>query len=356
MNEAYWFPVIFLGLMGLAIFVYAILDGYDLGVGILLPTENPNEASKKHKDIMIASIGPFWDANETWLVLAVGIMLIAFPEAHSVVLYHLYLPATIMLIGLILRGVAFDFRAKTAIASKPHWDRCFRFGSILTSFSQGYMLGLYVIGFQQDTLSILFAILSGLCVTAAYAYIGACWLVFKTEGALQLQSAKQAKLFGRIAFLGIIAVCLVNPFVNPDVFKLWFESELIALLWSLPLICFFAFYWNDKLLSKSWDENGGEDEGKGEGQGDEIKSELINHSWLPFLLVTIVFLACFMALAVSFFPAIVPNKLDVWEAASSPESLKIILIGVLFVVPFILAYTIYSYWVFRGKATDLSYD
>ena len=182
MMDAYWLAIIFIGLMGLSVLVYAILDGYDLGVGILLPM---GEADEAQRDTMIASIGPFWDANETWLVLAVGIMLIAFPAAHSVVLFHLYIPVAIMLIGLMMRGVAFDFRAKAALDHKLAWDRTFKAGSLLTTLAQGYMLGLYVMGFEASLSAHWFALLSGLGVTLAYSYIGAAWLIMKTEGELQ---------------------------------------------------------------------------------------------------------------------------------------------------------------------------
>src|SRR5690606_7838585 len=141
-------------------------------VGILLPLENESQ-----RDTMIASIGPFWDANETWLVLAVGILLIAFPSAHSEILYHLYLPVTVMLAGLILRGVAFDFRAKAPVDHKTLWDKTFKAGSLLASLSQGYMLGMYVMGFESSLAAYSFALLSSLCVSAAYAYIGGAWLV-----------------------------------------------------------------------------------------------------------------------------------------------------------------------------------
>jgi cytochrome d ubiquinol oxidase subunit II len=331
MDEAIWLPIVFVGLMGLAVLVYAILDGYDLGVGILLPFSTKYA---KDRDMMIASIGPFWDANETWLVLAVGIMLIAFPAAHSIVLLHLYLPATLMLIGLILRGVAFDFRTKAGLNHKATWDHCFRFGSILTSLAQGYMLGQYVVGFQQDAISIGFSILSALCVTAAYAYIGACWLVYKTEGELQTHSAHRARLLGRIAFMGILSVCMVNPWTNPDVYQRWFLGEYHLILWALPSLCIIAFIANDRLLKNV---------------------PMRKQSWLPFIYAITLFTGCFLALGVSFYPAIVPNKIDIWEAASATASLKFILVGVIIVVPFILAYTIYSYWVFRGKASDLHY-
>ena len=332
MNEAYWLPVIFIGLMGLSVLVYAILDGYDLGVGILLPID---EAREEDRDTMIASIGPFWDANETWLVLAVGLMLIAFPAAHSLVFYHLYMPATVMLIGLILRGVAFDFRAKAAIDHKLDWDRCFKIGSVLTCLAQGYMLGQFVVGFASDSGGLIFSLLSAVCVTAAYRYIGACWLVIKTESELQKRMIREARLSGRLALLGVLAVCIVNPLVNPDVFVRWFSGGIYSCLWAIPLICFFAFLSNDRLLGDS--------------------RQAARHCWRPFLQTALVFLCCFVALCLSFFPDIVPNQMDIWEAASAPASLKFILVGAIIVVPIILAYTVFAYWVFRGKATSLHY-
>ena len=173
-GDVFWLPIIFVILMGIAVLAYAILDGYDLGVGILLPLNDESQ-----RDRMIASIGPFWDANETWLVLAIGILLIAFPVAHSAVFYHLYIPVVIMLIGLIMRGVAFDFRAKVAADNKFAWDCTFKAGSLITTLAQGYMLGMYVMGFRTDWEAQLFTVLSCLGVTAAYSLIGAAWLILK---------------------------------------------------------------------------------------------------------------------------------------------------------------------------------
>jgi cytochrome d ubiquinol oxidase subunit II len=173
-------PVIFAGLMALSIIVYAILDGYDLGVGILLPLQNNDQA-----DQMVASIGPFWDANETWLVLAVGLLLIAFPSAHNAILKALYIPSAIMLVGLILRGVAFDFRAKVAQVNKHRWNQIFKLGSCVASASQGYMLGSFVMGFEESATAYIFSVLSALGVTCAYALIGSTWLILKTSDALQ---------------------------------------------------------------------------------------------------------------------------------------------------------------------------
>jgi cytochrome d ubiquinol oxidase subunit II len=173
-------PIIFMGVMGLAMLTYVVLDGYDLGVGLLMP-----RASDEHKDMMIATIGPFWDANETWLVLGVGILLIAFPKAHGMVLTAMYLPVACMLIGLILRGVAFDFRVKAHDDHKPMWNRAFFIGSGIAAASQGWMLGHYVTGLSHGWQYQLFAAAIALALPAAYVLLGACWLILKTENELQ---------------------------------------------------------------------------------------------------------------------------------------------------------------------------
>ncbi|RZA00534.1 MAG: cytochrome d ubiquinol oxidase subunit II, partial [Moraxellaceae bacterium] len=231
-GEAYWLPVIFIGLMGLAFFLYAILDGYDLGVGILLPKD-----SEAHRDMMIASIGPFWDANETWLVLGTGVLLIAFPQAHSLVLYNLYLPIAAMLIGLILRGVSFDFRAKAPEDHKAVWDNTFKAGSIIATLSQGYMLGSYVMSFEQSLPAYLFSALSAICVTAGYSFIGAAWLVFKTEGELQVRAARWARVCGWLTAIGIAAVSIVNPLISHTIFDKWFGNAMVILLLFIPVLC-----------------------------------------------------------------------------------------------------------------------
>ena len=330
-GAAFWLPVIFIGLMGLAFFIYAILDGYDLGVGILLPKD-----SEAQRDTMIASIGPFWDANETWLVLGVGILLIAFPLAHSQILFHLYLPVTVMLAGLILRGVAFDFRAKSPEDHKALWDRAFQAGSLLATLSQGYMLGQFVMGFDDTFAARAFAALSAICVTAGYTFIGAAWLVMKTEGELQARSVWWARRCAWLMLLGIIAVSIVNPLVSDAIFQKWFSSPLFLALMLIPIICFVLFFIVDRYLRNYPHKN---DAG----------------CWIPFASAAMIFLLSFIGLAYSFFPYVVPNKLDVWQAASAPESLMFILYGVIIVLPTILGYTFFAYKVFHGKATQLKY-
>lgn len=330
-GQDFWLPVIFIGLMGLALFIYAILDGYDLGVGILLPKD-----SEAQRDTMIASIGPFWDANETWLVLGIGLLLIAFPLAHSMILFHLYLPVTVMLAGLILRGVAFDFRAKAPEDHKDLWDNIFKTGSLLATLAQGYMLGIYVMGFEQSLAAYAFASLSAICATAGYSFIGASWLVMKTEGELQVRAARWARQCSWLMALGIVAVSIVNPLINPTIFSKWFGSPLVVLLLVIPLFCAVLFLIVDRYLKHFPYAN---DVG----------------CWIPFASAAMIFLLSFIGLAYSFFPYVVPNQLDIWQAASASESLMFILYGALIVLPTILIYTAISYKIFWGKATQLKY-
>ncbi len=333
MNEATWLPLVFILLTGISVLVYAILDGYDLGVGILLPVSNE---SKAQKDKMIASIGPFWDANETWLVLAVGLLLIAFPQAHNIILYELYLPAAIMLICLILRGVAFDFRAKAITNQRENWDRIFKLGSIGTALSQGYMLGRYVLGFEDSTIAFLFAWVSAFCVASAYAFIGGAWLVMKSEGPLQIKAYKWTRVSAWFAALGIFLVSVINPIASERILNRWLNFPEIFLLFPIPLILIMLFLINDRYLSRAPYKN---DFG----------------CWIPFASATIIFFLCFQGLAYSFFPYVIPEKLTIWEAASAEESLLFIFYGAIFVVPAIIGYTLFSYRIFWGKTKDLQY-
>lgn len=331
MIDPAWLPPVFIGLMGLSVLVYAILDGYDLGVGILL---HPQQES--HRDIMIASIGPFWDANETWLVLAIGLMLIAFPDAYNLVLRELYLAATFMLMGLILRGVAFDFRAKVALERKGLWDNIFRLGSLLVALCQGYMLGQYVSGFDDSWQSLAFSLLSAFGVASAYAYIGACWLVMKTENDLQVYAARLGRKAGWMMAVGVLAVCAVNPVVNDSVYQRWFSSIYGLLMLFIPAVSACLFVLVDQVLKR-------------------IALHGDHGSAIPFFAVIFIFLICFMGIAYSFYPYIIPSVLTIDEAIAAPEALSFIFWGAIIVVPIILIYTAYSYRVFWGKATDLKY-
>ena len=330
-----WLPVVFLGLMGIAMLAYVVLDGYDLGVGILL-----RSASDEHKDVMISSIGPFWDANETWLVLGVGILLVAFPAAHGAILGELYLPVALMLAGLILRGVAFDFRVKARALHKPMWNNAFFGGSLLASFSQGVMLGLYVTGFKNGWSQIFFALVTGLCLCAGYALLGATWLIMKTEGELQQRAVRWA--YGSLWFTGagIAAISVVTPLVSARIFDKWFSFPNLFLLMPIPLATgalFFAIERSLRRLPTRLNE------------GNEYGA------WVPFAATVSIFVLAFYGLAYSLFPYLIVDRIDIWQAASAPESLKIILVGAAIVLPAITGYTIYAYRVFWGKARELTY-
>ncbi|RWF63401.1 cytochrome d ubiquinol oxidase subunit II, partial [Mesorhizobium sp.] len=222
-------PLIFAGLMGLAILIYVILDGFDLGIGILFAAADDHE-----QDTMIAAIGPFWDANETWLVLAVGLLLVAFPLAHGTILSALYIPVFVLLVGLILRGVAFDFRAKVPAGSKHRWNRIFFLGSAVASLAQGYMLGVYVLGLDVGLGGIAFGALVALCLSAAYAAMGSAWLIYKTEGELQKKAVRWLRTALVLAALGMVAVSLATPFASPRIFDKWFLFPEILYLSPLP--------------------------------------------------------------------------------------------------------------------------
>lgn len=331
-DPTHWLPVVFAGLMGLAILVYVVLDGFDLGIGVLFPLADGAE-----KDRMIAAIGPFWDANETWLVLAVGLLLVAFPAAHGRILTALYLPVAVMLLGLILRGVAFEFRAKAPASHKPFWNQAFFLGSLMTALSQGFMLGLYILGLDYNAMTLAFAGLTAVCLTASYAFIGATWLLIKSDGELQVRAVRWARrgLWGVAA--GFVAVSIASPLASPRVFDSWFSVPEIILLAPLPVMSTGLLY----LLWLSL---------------HQLPNREDRWTWVPFVATTALFILAFAGFAYSFYPYVVPDAMTIYEAASAPESLFIILVGVLLVMPVIAGYTILSYVIFRGKATALRYD
>ena len=327
-------PVIFMALMGVSMLVYVVLDGYDLGVGMLMHRADPAQ-----RDVMVASIGPFWDANETWLVLGVGILLIAFPKAHGIVLTALYLPVALMLVGLILRGVAFDFRVKAQDKHKPMWNRAFIAGSGLAALSQGWMLGRYITGLESGWSYQLFAAAIALALPAAYVLLGACWLIMKTEGELQQLAVRWARIAWPPVVIGIALISIATPWVSASVRERWFSLPEFIGLMPIPLISVLALVAVRALLNSS--RVAGPDGGK--------------LSWLPFMLVVLVFVLGFFGLAYSLYPFVVMDKLTLWQAASSPAALKVILIGVSISVPAIAGYTVFSYRVFSGKAGELRY-
>ena len=334
-TPAGWLPLAFMAMMGIAILAYVILDGFDLGVGILLP-----RASDSEKDIMIASIGPFWDANETWLVLGVGILLGAFPTAHGVILGQLYLPIAVMLVGLTLRGVAFDFRVKARDEHREGWNRAFFAGSLLAATAQGYMLGRVVTGFADDFYSVLFCAFIGVCLASGYALLGATWLIIKTSDALQLRAVAWARRAMVLMAIGIAAVSVATPLVSQNIFNKWFSISHLLLVWPIPLatvtVMFIAWRSLKRLPVRLADNN---------RYGE----------WVPFVCGCGLFMLAFHGLAYSLFPYLVVDQITIWDAASAPESLMIIFVGAVIVMPSIIGYSIFAYRVFWGKATSLEY-
>lgn len=329
MND--WLPVVFTALMGLSMLLYVVLDGYDLGVGILL-----RQADDAQKDTMIASIGPFWDANETWLVLGVGLLLVAFPMAHGVILGALYLPVAFMLIGLILRGVAFDFRVKVHDQHKPLWNVAFYVGSLLAALSQGFMLGLYITGLQYNLVGVVFGIVIALCLVAGYMLLGSGWLIMKTEGELRARAIVWGRRSLWFTGIGIVAVSLATPLVSPRIFEKWFSLPNLFFLMPIPLLTGLLFMACLRALVKL-------------GNGSTQKE------WVPFVSTIGMFVLAFGGLAFSIFPYLVIDQITLWEAASARGSLKIMLFGAAVTLPVIIAYNIYSYRVFWGKTSELNY-
>jgi len=318
-------PLIFTALMGCAILAYVLLDGYDLGVGMLMPAVERDE-----QDLMVASIGPFWDANETWLVLGIGLLLAAFPVAHGVILGALYIPVAAMLVGLMLRGVAFELRIKAEGWHRELWNWLFWAGSTLASFAQGLMLGRYVTGFGEGVGYWLFAFVVGASLCGGYVLLGATWLVLRTEGALRAKSVAWARWGLLWVALGVALVSLGTPLVSETVRAKWFDFPRTLWLMLLPLATL--------------------------GAGVYVWRELPRSDWKPYAGAAAIFALAFAGLAYSLFPYIVMDRITIWQAAAHDSALSFLGVGALLVLPFILGYTIYSYRVFRGKVEHGMYD
>ncbi|MDY0006816.1 MAG: cytochrome d ubiquinol oxidase subunit II [Spongiibacteraceae bacterium] len=328
----YWLPIIYMVIMGVALLIYVILDGYDLGVGMLLPLAEEDE-----KDMMVSSLGPFWDANETWIVLGVGVLLIAFPLAHGIVLSTLYVPVTLMLMALILRGVAFDLRVKAGDRHKALWNRAFFGGSLVASMAQGWMLGAYITGLQSTPTSLLFAALIALTLPALYLVLGCGWLLIKAEGALQHKAVLWARKAVWPMALGLVLVSVATPLISVTIAGKWFSWPNVVVLAPIPLVCALAFAAIVQVLYR--------DERIYQGR-----------SWWLYALTVVVCVMASLGLGYSLFPQIIIDRMTIWEAAASVSSLQFTLVGVALTLPMILGYTVFIYRVFRGKSTALSYE
>jgi cytochrome d ubiquinol oxidase subunit II len=328
----FWLPLFFASAMGLALLIYVILDGYDLGIGLLLPF-----ATETEKDQMIASIGPFWDANETWIVLGVGILLIAFPKAHGDILTAMYIPVTVMLMGLMMRGIAFDFRAKAVANHKQMWNAIFSGGSLVMAAAQGWMLGTYITGLGETAVSSLFSILIAITLPALYILLGAAWLLIKTEGNLFTKALGWAKNAILPMGLALLLVSIATPLVSQTIADKWFSYPEGLKLIPIPLLST-AIY--TSLLWLLFDQ------------------KVLRHSreWMLFAgLIALCVLAA-LGLAYSILPDIIIGRMTIWESASSTDSLLFTFWGTAIVLPAIIVYTFFVYRIFRGKITTLSYE
>jgi cytochrome d ubiquinol oxidase subunit II len=325
-------PLVFMVLMGLSVLAYVVLDGYDLGVGMLMPA-----ASEAEQSMMVASIGPFWDANETWLVLGIGILLTAFPLAHGMVLTALYLPVVAMLVGLMLRGVAFELRVKAEGWHRELWNWLFWAGSFAASFFQGVMLGRYITGFESGFAFWAFAIVVGASLCGGYVLLGATWLILKTDGDLRKKAVAWAR-WGLIwVALGVALVSLATPLVSATVRGKWFDFPRTLWVMILPAATLAAGFW-------LWRSTG------------LLRRDAKKSDAQPFVAAVSIFALAFLGLAYSLFPYVVIDRLTIWEAAAHPSALKVVAIGAGIVLPFIVGYTILSYRIFRGKANAKLYD
>lgn len=316
-------------IISFAIIMYVLLDGFDLGIGILFPWINKHE----HRDIMMTTVAPVWDGNETWLVLGAASLYGAFPLAYSTLLPTLYMPITIMLAALIFRGVAFEFRFK-AHKTRFIWDIAFTTGSTIAAFMQGMILGTFVKGYGSSVpITALpyewltpFSVMTGLAVVCGYGLLGATWLIIKTVGELQEKMFLAAKYLLAIVvlFLGIVSIW--TPLMESHIMARWFTLPNLFYLSPLPILTAFAVFYNFYCIHK-------------------------RKEFLPFYLSIALFIFAYIGFCISSWPYIIPHAVPVWEAASAPSSLKFILVGVIILLPILLSYTIYSYRVFRGKVT-----
>ena len=325
-------PLIFAVLMGVSILAYVVLDGYDLGVAMLMPA-----ATEREQNFMVSSIGPFWDANETWLVLGIGLLLVAFPVAHGIVLAALYLPVFVMLVGLMLRGAAFEFRIKAEGWHRELWNWLFWFGSFIASFAQGLMLGRYITGFEPGIGYFLFAVLVAASVCGGYVLLGATWLVLRTEGELQQKAVGWTRWGLMWVALGIALVSLATPLASETVRHKWFDFPRTLVLMLLPIATAAIWIWMWRATTRL-------------ARGQAVTE------WGLFSGAALLYVLAFAGLAYSLSPYLVMDRLTIWDAAAHPSALVVVLAGAAVVLPFIIGYTIVSYRIFRGKAREKLYD
>jgi cytochrome d ubiquinol oxidase subunit II len=319
---------IWAGLIAFAVLAYVLFDGFDLGIGILFPFLDPGD----ERDQAMNSVAPVWDGNETWLVLGGGGLMAAFPLAYAVVLTALYAPITAMLLGLIFRGVAFEFRFRSA-RRKLMWDWSFAIGSTVAALAQGVALGALVQGVPVagrayaggwwDWLT-WFSVLTGFALVVGYALLGATWLIWKTSGKLQQKAYRFARLTGLGTLLLIGLVSMIMPFLDPIFRQRWFSWPNMLYAAPVPILVGLAALLLLAGLAKQQER-------------------------APFLAAVLLFVLAYVGLGISFYPYILPPSLTIWDAAAPVASLEFLLVGAAVLIPLILSYTAWSYWVFRGK-------
>ncbi|WP_029032600.1 cytochrome d ubiquinol oxidase subunit II [Salinarimonas rosea] len=332
---ALWLPLIWAGLISLAVVMYVIMDGFDLGVGILFrPAQREN-----WRDRMMISVAPIWDGNETWLILGGGGLFAVFHLAYALLMPALYIPIIVMLLALIFRGVAFEFRFK-ADSSKFLWDNAFHYGSLVATFAQGVVLGTFVQGFTVVGREFAggtfdwatpFAMMTGVGLVAGYGLLGATWVVMKTTGELEMWARRKAYryLIGAIVAMAVVSIWV--PFLGIEIEARWFSTPNIYYLAPIPLLTALVAF----------------------GIWRTLENE---RQYWPFVLSICLFLLGFLGLGVSLFPYIVPPSVTIWEAANTVNSQLFALVGFSIVIPIIFGYTIYVYWVFRGKVPETLED
>jgi cytochrome d ubiquinol oxidase subunit II len=326
--------VVWAGLIAFAVAAYVVMDGFDLGIGILFPSFPVG----KQRDQAMNAIAPVWDGNETWLVLGGGGLLAAFPLAYAIILPALYAPLFAMLLGLVFRGVAFEFRWRDP-GHRPLWDAGFFLGSLIATFAQGVTLGALIQGITVqgraygggwwEWLS-PFSLLTGASLVAGYALLGACWLIWKTDGPLHDRARAWAKRLLPAMLLSIGIVSLATPFVEPKYFARWFEWPGMLVAIPMPLVVAGTAF-------LAWRSFGAK------------------HDAAPFFWSLALFGLTLVGLAISIWPDVIPGRVSIWQAAAPYSSQLFMLVGAMVLIPLILAYTAWSYWVFRGKVGEEGY-
>jgi cytochrome d ubiquinol oxidase subunit II len=323
-------PLLWAVLILFGVMMYVVMDGFDLGIGLLYPFV----PAKADRDIMMNTVAPVWDGNETWLVLGGAGLFVAFPLAYAAILSAFYLPLVFMLVGLVFRGVAFEFRFKAPPARQPFWDVAFTGGSIVATFFQGVTLGAYLEGVPMRDGHVVagasswlqpFPLFVGFGLLVAYGLLGATWLVMKTEGGLQQRMRELGTTLTWGLLLVIGAISLWTPLSQPAVAQKWFSWPNLLWFSPVPLLVVASAALLRHFLA----------------QGR-------SHA-MPFVLTLVLVFLGYSGLAISLWPHVIPPSVSIWQAAGPPQSLGFTLVGALLVVPLILGYTAWGYWVFRGK-------